>query len=659
MLALYSLAEYYVEKRKIPELLTTGNEMVSLSKKLNFPRGEGLSHLVLGWHYNWSFKPDETYEHLGLAMDLLKNSSDEINYAKALLQQIDLSNSMTNSEEALKYCKMAEPLILKLNIKKNLYRLYAGYSTSYSYTQDDFKALEYDLKAEKVALQIGDQKIIAGVYQNIASDFIAQQEDSIAFIYLQKAIAINNSLPDRFWQLASNKYLIADINTRKGKFREALGFIQETFDYFDKHDTANVVPQRCQFLVQFGLINEKIGDSAQEKNNTEYARVYWKKALDYFLDGHNKYIAFYKGLVSPYLAKCVGSAFYKMGDIVKSRSYLNVALEQSKKINNKGFLADIYLLLSRCDSVAGDYKGAYVNMQNYHLYNDSISSVEKSKMVNFYKSQAEAEKKEKELQVLSSENELKTSLANQQKQKRKFAYALSGLIILGTGYGVFRYRKFNKQKSEQRRLKERLAISQDLHDHVGSTLSSISVYSKVAQVEGEKGNADKMNELLDKVRDTSSKMITEMNDIVWAINPQNDTMEKIIQRMESFARPLLAARNMQFHFNYDEVIKSLNLEMEQRKNFYLIFKEAVNNAIKYSGGSLLEANIIHQQGTLELLVKDNGVGFKVETEMNNAASLSGNGLKNMMTRAKEMNANLQIESISGSGTTLRLVLPMI
>jgi signal transduction histidine kinase len=233
------------------------------------------------------------------------------------------------------------------------------------------------------------------------------------------------------------------------------------------------------------------------------------------------------------------------------------------------------------------------------------------------------------------------------------------LILLGTGYSVFRYRKLNKQKSEQRRLKERLAISQDLHDHVGSTLSSISVFSKVAQVEGEKGNTGQMNELLDRIRNTSSKMMTEMNDIVWAINPQNDTMEKIIQRMESFAKPLLAARNMQFHFNYDEAVKSLNLEMEQRKNFYLIFKEAVNNAIKYSGANLLEVNITYQHSLLELNVKDNGVGFNMNKEMNETKSLSGNGLKNMKARAKEMNASLIIESVVEKGASIRLILPLL
>ena len=117
-----------------------------------------------------------------------------------------------------------------------------------------------------------------------------------------------------------------------------------------------------------------------------------------------------------------------------------------------------------------------------------------------------------------------------------------------------------------------------------------------------------------------------MNDIVWAINPRNDSMEKIIQRMESFAKPLAAVRNMQFDLHYDEAVLLLHLPMHKRKNFYLIFKEAVNNAIKYSGAKQIVSTIVVKDNALLLQVTDDGVGFNKETEMNaNKSSLSGIG----------------------------------
>ena len=204
-------------------------------------------------------------------------------------------------------------------------------------------------------------------------------------------------------------------------------------------------------------------------------------------------------------------------------------------------------------------------------------------------------------------------------------------------------------------LKERLAISQDLHDNIGSTLSSIAVYSEVAKIQGEKNGQQNMNGLLEKISCTSNEMIAEMNDIVWAINPRNDSMEKIIQRMESFAKPLAAARNMHFDLLYDDAVLLLHLPMDKRKNFYLIFKEAVNNAIKYSGAKQINSNITVQGNILLLKVTDDGVGFNLDEEMNaNKSSLSGNGLYNMQKRAEELHGLLDISSNVNKGTNVSL-----
>jgi signal transduction histidine kinase len=235
--------------------------------------------------------------------------------------------------------------------------------------------------------------------------------------------------------------------------------------------------------------------------------------------------------------------------------------------------------------------------------------------------------------------------------KRLWFYAIIALLIGGAAFAVYGYSINELLKRQAIRNK----IAQDLHDNIGSTLSSISVFSQVAKIRGERDEKEGLQELLNKISDTSNEMIMEMNDTVWAINPQNDSMEKIIQRMESYAKPLLAVRNIQFSYHYDKSILNLHLEMERRKNFYLVFKEAVNNAIKYSGASELNVTITQQNNLLELIVKDNGVGFNVEKELNEASqSLSGNGLRNMKARAKDMQAQITIESTPGIGTSINL-----
>jgi ligand-binding sensor domain-containing protein/signal transduction histidine kinase len=239
--------------------------------------------------------------------------------------------------------------------------------------------------------------------------------------------------------------------------------------------------------------------------------------------------------------------------------------------------------------------------------------------------------------------------------ERWWFYLLCAALIAATVYLAYRYRINELLKRQAIRNK----IAQDLHDNVGSTLSSISVYSQVAQIQNDGGNKDALNDVLGKIGATSTNMISELSDTVWAINPANDNMEKILQRMESFARPLMAARNITFTFNYSNDTKTLNLDMEKRKNFYLIFKEIINNAVKYSGSSEVEVAIGFYNSLLQLSVRDNGVGFNKQVELSGqTGSLSGNGLRNMLFRAKEMKAQLIIDTSPGNGTAIILNCPI-
>jgi ligand-binding sensor domain-containing protein/two-component sensor histidine kinase len=239
--------------------------------------------------------------------------------------------------------------------------------------------------------------------------------------------------------------------------------------------------------------------------------------------------------------------------------------------------------------------------------------------------------------------------------KRIWFYMLCVLLVAAIVYAVYRYRISELQKKQEIRNK----IAQDLHDSMGSTLSSISVYSQVAKIYKQQQKEEQLQQTLEKISETSGEMISEMNDIVWAINPRNDNMEVIVQRMESYAKPLLAAREIQFNFMYDETIKHINLEMTKRKNFYLIFKEAVNNVLKYAECRQLTVTLRTTHQELHMLIKDDGTGFDLSTiEQHKSQSLSGNGLHNMQMRAAEMKGRCTIESRAGSGTTVNLWFPI-
>jgi ligand-binding sensor domain-containing protein/two-component sensor histidine kinase len=239
--------------------------------------------------------------------------------------------------------------------------------------------------------------------------------------------------------------------------------------------------------------------------------------------------------------------------------------------------------------------------------------------------------------------------------QRWWFYGLCFMFLAGAVYFVYRYR-INELLGRQA---IRDKIARDLHDSVGSTLSSISVYSQVAKIYNQQEKQDDLKITLEKISEASGEMISEISDTVWAINPRHDNMQTIVQRMESFAKPLLAAANINFHLQYDPSIEKLHLEMTARKNFYLIFKEAVNNALKYAGCKNLFVSIGYKNNLLHLNIQDDGQGFNMEDLLDKTKkSLSGNGIENMKRRAKEIKGNYTISSIPGKGTSIQLEFPL-
>jgi signal transduction histidine kinase len=188
-------------------------------------------------------------------------------------------------------------------------------------------------------------------------------------------------------------------------------------------------------------------------------------------------------------------------------------------------------------------------------------------------------------------------------------------------------------------------IASDLHDDIGSTLNSISIYSEVARQQ-----AGKEIHALDLIGLNSRKIIESMSDIVWTINPENDPFEKIIIRMRSFAYQLLKAKKVEYTFEVDEKLNSIALPMQVRKNFYLVFKEAITNVVKYSEASRVSIDLFEKNKTIMLRIRDNGKGIPV-----NAQTL-GNGLMNMTRRAKEIGGELNIISANDGGTEIELML---
>jgi ligand-binding sensor domain-containing protein/two-component sensor histidine kinase len=220
-------------------------------------------------------------------------------------------------------------------------------------------------------------------------------------------------------------------------------------------------------------------------------------------------------------------------------------------------------------------------------------------------------------------------------------------IILAIGLGIyFIYRTRINKYILIANIKNR--ISRDLHDHIGSSLSSISIMLNVA-----KSIVDRrqIQSILDKVAQTSHITQENLDDIVWNINPKSSSLTNIINRMEEFVYSIFENQSIRVVFNIDEAVKKINLRLDKRYDLYLIFKELINNAAKYSSASEITILLDKERDSIKLEYKDNGVGFDVSKQTD------GNGILNIKSRSKNLNGNLIYESSPSNGTRVVLKFP--
>lgn len=217
---------------------------------------------------------------------------------------------------------------------------------------------------------------------------------------------------------------------------------------------------------------------------------------------------------------------------------------------------------------------------------------------------------------------------------------------------VAQRRAVNAAREERLRDLERVRkhIATDLHDDIGSSLTQISILSEVVlqQLKATNGSA---SQALTQIAGASRELVDTMSDIVWAVNPQKDRFEDLIQRMRRFASEVLEARNIELEFAAPEN-ENFTVGANVRREILLIFKESINNIVKHSGCTRVTVSVKRSDDRLDLLISDNGRGFDTSLDS------EGHGLMSMRDRARALGGVLQLDSGAGTGTTLALNVPL-
>ena len=555
-------------------------------------------------------------------LNLLKTAKEDTN---KVIYLNDLSGEMVYSDPdtAIILGNQALSLAEKSGDKKGIANSLGALGYYYFLKGNYTKALDYLFNALKISEELGDKKNIAAHLENIGQVYLNQGDYLKALDYSFKALKMSEELGDKT-EIARHLSGIANVYNSEGDFPNSLAY---SFKALKMAEELGYKRLQINNLGNIGLAYAKQQD--------------YPNALDYFLKalkleeelGDKVYIAL--------TLSNIGELYTLTGKFKEAEVELKKAVALTDSIGAKDALRNMEESLSQLYDTTGRYKLALEYYKKSMVLKETLFSQEKNKEITrkemnyeFEKTQAvEKAGHEKQLAVADVEIKKQTLLKN------FFIGGLALLLILS----FFVYNNF-RTASKLKLQNIRNKIASDLHDDVGSTLNSISVYSEVA-----KQKSPAVVDELEQIGDASRKIIEVMSDIVWTINPKNDIFENIISRMGTLAYNLLKAKNIEHTFQADESLNETKLSLESRRNFYLIFKEALNNLVKYSNATRASITLTNENGLIKLAVRDNGAGFDV------AQTSKGNGLLNMKARAEEMKAKLKIESGKGNGTNIELI----
>lgn len=229
-----------------------------------------------------------------------------------------------------------------------------------------------------------------------------------------------------------------------------------------------------------------------------------------------------------------------------------------------------------------------------------------------------------------------------------------GITVLLASFKIWSGRKVKKamrQLAQQKLLEaERERISREMHDDIGAGLTQITLMSEA--IRSRKAVTGDDNQRIGEIADTSRQLVSNIGEIIWSLNPQQNTLEALLAYMREQMNKLLEYSGIDYKIDMPEVEGTIQLSNQQRRNIFLVTKEMVHNAIKHSMATQISVTAVLHADRLSFEVKDNGRGFDTSIGSN------GNGLKNIRQRINEIRGTLELESAPGGGTVCSYSIPI-
>ncbi len=612
---------------------------------------------------------------------LLTHLPEQLGYLGELYNSIArIHVKLGRYEVALDYYLKALRLFDQVGHVSNMAELKKEIGDFYHLQSDFPRAIDYLQGARKLYEQIHSSGGVANVLFGLGTIAADQGKTEEALAYHRQSLEIRRQGGEQF-SITNSMYEIGNVFLRTADLvlrdRSVAGGKRDTVNHFS-------LPQLDSAVVYFALA-EEMSHQLNDKNTeakclyglgrVEELRTNWLQALTYYEKARNlsDSLGTKRELYKSYSALAAVSS--RLGRHDDAYRYHTFYAATKDSVFNETSLQQMKEMQAKYESEKKDNDIERLNWQNEiaelklkdqqsALLQVQLETGKKESDIKLLNQTRELQQQqllnasraltEKELEAKAKSAELEAARKDQLLQEnnlqeqRLILYGTIAFAVLAMVLAIVLFSRFRLRKELDKRnaiLEERRRISSDMHDDLGSSLSTIALLSQVVKGQGAEAKKE-----IDKIADAAQVSLEKMSEIVWSLNPRNDKLETMVAYIRKYVMEYFESSSIKCRVAVSGTVPAVEITGEYRRNIFLTIKEALHNIIKHSSATRADLTFEFVDHRLRLSIRDDGKGI------HQMPHHFGNGIANMERRMKEIGAAIDFEN--KNGTTIRLDIPI-
>ncbi len=624
--------------------IKTADSNLLISRKINYRNAIILNEVVKNTVF---LNTNKAKDAINNSKELLDTYNSELTATETslLFEVIAAAFFIQNSYDSSQYYnEKALAIYIKNKSYKQAYAVKNALCRIFLKKGETEKAKQFSIKAQVGFELIKDKHGIATSFDIVGEIIYAQRLFEQSIPYFTESL-------NRFIPLSDNAgTALASIHLGNAYFMLA------------KDDSSQLHYENA--MLRFNRLGDMNGVASSlsnlsriylEKGDTKLALDFANKAIKLAEHSDNK-------LIEISTLQHLSDIYIQLEDFNKAIFYINLALEKSSKINNKQIQFNCFKTLSELHASLKNPNKAYDALLNAYHIKDSLQPLAYSQKIAELDATYQKEKNENNLNALKQKNTIeKLILSNNNKKlktKNIFLISISVIFLLIAIALYFHEQKIILKKDLDKRIAiqetqetERLRFAKDIHDDLGSDLSKINLISEM--IVNRYFDINEIKNSAQVISETAKSVVENMRELIWALNPQNTTLENLIIQLREFASDYLDEYQAEIKLQFPEFVPVLFISKQAHREIVLTFKECLNNILKHSLASKIEIFCDLDLHTIYLSIKDNGVGFDISN------SKKGNGIRNIRERISNIYGVSNFNSSPSLGTQINIQIPIL